>query len=983
MNTEIKGWCVGVVEAAVLLAVTSVPVFVNFYGFRVFELGKGSLVVSLALLVALAGAIALIEDRLSSVRVALRQPLVVAAILMWLATLVATAFSVAPRISLLGSQERAEGLVALTAGLLMFGGALGASRADDRRGRIVGALVGGSVPVALFALIQAAGVAALPGKIESTSRAFSMLSNPIFLGSYLMLLVPITVSQTAAAWREKRSATGIGLAIIALLQVGGIAVSASRGPGLGLAAGVVVLLLAWAASRGQRGVAALALVLAVAGALFLGVLNMPDSPLSRLADVPWLGRYAEIGETGEGSQETRLLVWDAVDRLVRASEPQRLLVGNGPETLKYVLLPHTGPNVGGKGQSDRLVDRAHSVPLDDLVTTGLLGAAARLAVFGAWLYSAALALGLLPTRRRRRALAAALAVGALAGAATLLVPSLARYAGALAALGLLAGLLVFLVLAALGGRPDSEADSESGTDTALAAGLLAAGAAAVAESAVGIETIVPQLVFWVLAGVVAALALPGAGLARPTVEHAPAPRPASATATESGTVTLSWSGGGAALGLAFGAAMGILLYDFLAFGDAKLPATIPTLIVLLVGAWLAGLVAAAAAREALTGAGSVALVGFAAYAATRALTLAATGDAAMLFAATTLFLVVAALVGGWWVRDRYLTAPIVSGVAAIAYPLLAIVAVAALFTLAVRPVEADIYFQSALVNFEAARTVVDESQIEFARQRYADAETLFERAHALNPSEDTYYLKQAEEYALLMSLSPDLETQLHWFNRAQAEIGKARDLDPAMPYHLFNHGHMQLVFAQMVQDEEQRTRLAADAEINLQQAFDAVPYDPHVANELALAKLLQGDNVSGVALLEYVRDNLDDENALTWQLLARAYGAAGASEEAEQALQRAMELGGGSPEDMIALGDAARQADDLQAASEWYERAIASGAQNWAVYFNLGLLYRDLGRTQQALETLNVAMQLAPSQDAALQIQTAVQGLLENSAGIP
>jgi tetratricopeptide (TPR) repeat protein len=1022
MDTKLRAWCVGVVEAAVLVAVTSVPLFVNFYGFRVFELSKGSLVVALALLAALAGIVALIEGRFGGVLRVLRQPLVVAALLMWSAMVLATVFSVVPRSSLLGSQERAQGLLALSAALVMFGAAAGAARGRNRRARIVGALIGGSVPVALYALTQAVGIVAVPGKVESTARAFGTLSNPIFLGAYLMLIVPVTVAAAAAALSERRTLTGVGLALVAILQLAGLAVSASRGPGLGLAAGLLVLLLAWGAIRGRREVAVAAIAAAVAGAVFLVVLNMPSSPLAPLAGVPFLGRYAEIGEVNEGSQETRLLVWQAVDRLVNETDAPRLVVGYGPETLKYVLLAHTGPNVGGKGQSDRLVDRAHSVPLDDLVTTGLLGAMARLFVFGAWLFTASRTLGLAPTRRRRRILAAALAIGGAAGLATLLVPSLSPYSGALAALGLLAGLLVFLVGIALKGGRDTANDALEpgataadganaaagrgagepggraapaksgsplgdpstvgtgiGSDRALAAGLLAAGAAAVAEASVGIETVAPQLVFWVLAGLVVAMALP-TGNGDQAAERRRRPERSD---DGEGVVTLSWTPGGAALGIACGGAMGILLYEFLAFGPVRLPETMPVLVMLVVSTWLAGLLAAATAREALSATGLSALAAFIVYTALRAGVLSISGDAAVLYAATVLWLIVLGLVAGWWIRERYVRAPLVSGAVAVAYPLLAIVAGVGVVTLAVRPVQADIYFQSALVNFEAARGVVDEQQLEYARERYADAETLFERAARLNPGEDTYPLKRAEAYTFLMSLSPDVETQLHWFQRAQTEIGRARDLDPSMPYHPFNHGHMQLVLAQMIGDEERRTRLASDAEINLQLAFDAVPYDPHVANELALAKLLQGDSVSGVALLEYVRDNLDDENALTWQLLARAYATAGRTDEAGTALERAMELGGGSPEDLVALGDAARQIDDLAAAAQWYERAVTAGARNWAVFYNLGLLYRDLGRTQEAMEALNGAVQLAPSEEERAQAQNAIQRLLEDSAGLP
>lgn len=66
------------------------------------------------------------------------------------------------------------------------------------------ALIGGSVPVAAYALTQALGLVAVPGIVESKARVFGTLSNPIFLAAYLMLLVPLTVARLAAAVRAGR-----------------------------------------------------------------------------------------------------------------------------------------------------------------------------------------------------------------------------------------------------------------------------------------------------------------------------------------------------------------------------------------------------------------------------------------------------------------------------------------------------------------------------------------------------------------------------------------------------------------------------------------------------------------------------------------------------------------------------------------------------------------------------------------------------------
>jgi tetratricopeptide (TPR) repeat protein len=967
MNTQLRAWSLGVLEAATLVALTTVPLLVNFYGFRVFDLPKAALLVALALVAALFGVVALVERRPGDWRGALGRPVVAAALFSWLATVIATVFSIVPRLSLFGSGERAQGLITLSAALVLFGAVAVTARERARRARIVAALIAGSVPVAVFALLQALGAQVVAGTVESTTRVFGTLSNPIFLGAYLMLVVPLTWARLVAAWGGRRIVLTGGLALVLLAQLGALLASQSRGPLVGLAAGAIVFALAWSAAGGRRAWGWSAVVLSLVGITVVVVLNLPGAGLDPVRRLPIVGRFAQITQTESGSQATRLRIWEAVDRLVASESPRQLVVGNGPEALKYALLPHTGANIAGRAQADRLVDRAHNALLDALVMTGLLGALALLLVHGAWFLTAATALGIADDARARRTLVALLAAGALLGALARLVPALRVHAGALVLLGMVAALAVFLVLAVARRRDAAIVDL-------VPVALLAAGAAAVAEAAFGIQTVVTQVVFWVLAGLVVA------GRDAEPVE-APAPvaaRPRHEAPREQGTVTLSWSAGGAALGLATGAAMGLAIYDLLLRGTPRLPDTVAVTILLVAAAWLAGLLAASDAGESTTAAGVTALAAFAVYLPLRAVVPAVTGDAAALWGATLVFLIALVLLGGWWIRARASRAGATSGAVAIAYPILAIPMVAALYVLSVRPVTADVYFQAAATNFDAALQSDDTA-------RFGFAEDLFQRAVALNPTEDSYHLQWGERYTLVGGLAGDPVKAAPWFQKAQSEVVRAEQLDPRMPYHTFNRGHLQLVFAQMVTDPQQRVTVAQNAETALQQAFDKLPSDPQVANELALARLLQGDEErvkKAVSVLEYVRDHLDPQNATTYQLLGRAYAAAGRTADAQAAVERAIALGAGSAEDLVTLGDLARQADDLPTAIKYYEQAVNKGDATWAVLFNLGLLYRDTGDVDKAMNALSQALQRAPAEEQA-RVQAAIEALLTSGTGVP
>jgi len=991
MITKLQAWSAGAIEMALLLAAAAVPVFVNFYGFHVFDLGKNAVVVSLALAVAVIGLVALIEGAgsgsLLGLTRALRRPLVAAAGLLALTTALATATSITPRLSLLGSQERAQGLVALLAVLALFGAAAWLARDEARRGRIVGMLLAGSVPVALYAVTQALGLEVVPGKVESASRVFGTIANPIFLGAYLMLLWPLALARVWQAVRDDRPVLFAGYAAVALLQLAALLLAGSRGPLFGLVAGLVVLVMAGGLASGRHGVAWGALGLVVAGAIFLALFNVPNSPLAPLRGAPVIGRFGRISETSSGSEAARLRIWRSVGRLL-AGRPARLATGHGPEALKYALIPYAETYVAGRGQAGRLVDRSHNVLLDALAMTGILGALALLSVYGAWLWSAAVAAGLAPTAPDRRRLAMLLAAGTGLGASSWLAAPL--YAGALTLLGLVAGLIVYFAWALVAGasRPsDAPADSqESSTDATrrLALALLAVGAAAVVEAAFGIQTVVTQVVFWMLAGVVVAV---GAGdrIAAAVSDRAPAgvPRQRSrrsrehAAEPEPGGVTITWSAGGAALGMVAGAVLGLIVNDFVLYGTGLLADTLTVVVLLGLAALAAGWLVATDVGESRVAFLIVALIVFGLYVTLRVATWVAAQDASWVYAATVLWLVALVPVGGWWLRGAAApNAPLGQGAVGILYPLLAIPAGVLVWVLAIQPVRADIYFQSAGANFDAAVKTDDATLFNVA-------EELFGRATRLNPREDVYYLLWGERYTRVGTAAADVTVAAPAFDKAQKMVAQAETLDPLMPYHTFNRGHLQLLFAQKLEaGSKQSIDAAANAAVALQQVFDKVPYDPQVANELALAKLVAGDSQGAIKLLEYSREQLDARNGQTYRLLGQAYYATDQTDKALEALQKAVAPGTSLAKQerfqvQLMLAEIARERGDLDTAIDHYEQLLAGGAGDWRILFNLGLVYRDKGNFEKSLAALSQTLQAAPD-DASVraQIQQALDSVL-------
>ncbi len=1008
MDTKLRALCVGIGEAAELLVVAAVPVFVNYYSFRIFEPDKGSIVLALGTLAFVMGLIALVEGGLGRLREAWRQPLVLAASAVTLATLLATAGSIARRMSLLGSGERAQGLLALLAVQALFAVAAWLAIDPLRRARLVAWVIVASVPVAALAIVQALGIELVAGEVESKTRVFGTLSNPIFLGAYLMLVVPLTVGRCVAAWRDNRPSLLGGLTAIVVLQLAALILSGSRGALLGLTAGLVVLGLAMGIAAGRRRLAAAVLALALLGMGFLALFNHSASPLAPLRSLPYVGRLGRIADTSGGSEAARMRIWAASNRLLRATPPQRLLIGYGPEALKYALLPHGQTYIAGRGQAERLVDRAHNVLLDALLMTGLLGAVALLLVYGAWLYLATVAAGLAPTPRERRWLALLLVVGVLAGAATWLVPPLRLSSAALVHLGLVGGLVAYLTAAWWRGW------RERRTTDVLAFTLLATGVAAVVEAGFGIQTVVTQTLFWVLAGLLVGLsrasAPGGAALtdrepeaeaagqaadrqaARPGSEESLASRLRSARSQDRreprSAIRIGWSPSAVALGLVLGATLGLVPHGAYLYGTPASPDAFPVVLTVVFLTWLAGVLLARDARVEAGGVGLAAALSLAAMLLVRWLTLTVAKDAAVLHAVTFWWLVLIALASGALLRsavDR--RAPVLRPLAAGLYVLLGVSAVAFLVARAMLPVQGDIYFQSAVANFSAAMTATDQATFE---QRYATANELYNRAVARNRFEPLYPMRWGELYTklaanILAAPAPDPQAKAQavaqTFERAQAYAVIAEQLEPLQPYHAFNRGHLQLLFAQGLTDETQRQSVAANAAAAFQQAFDKVPYDPAVAAEFGVARLLEGRVQEAVALLEYARQ-LDPQDAASLQALAQAYRVAGRSADAFQAAYDALEAGAKGPEALTILGDLERDRDRLDDALNYYAQAAELAPENWGILFNLGLLYRDNGETDKAMDSLVRALQLAPQSERE-RVQAAIDGLLGSGGALP
>jgi tetratricopeptide (TPR) repeat protein len=247
--------------------------------------------------------------------------------------------------------------------------------ASQNTGQVVTSLDAGLVVLSLGAII-------LPFFLGIRSRLTSVLSAACYL--FLMMV------QLTTIW-----------------------FSGSRGPLLGLMAGLFVFAIMFTVLRRLRRTFYAAIGLALAGAIFLGVFNLPNTPLEPLKQLPYVGRLGSFLETESGTGKVRVLIWEGAVQLIKA-EPFRTLVGWGPESMYVAYNRFYPPDLAHYEARNASPDRSHNETYDSLVITGILGFFAYWTVFYTFFYFALNLLGLVRPNHRRWLYGALLGTGIVA-----------------------------------------------------------------------------------------------------------------------------------------------------------------------------------------------------------------------------------------------------------------------------------------------------------------------------------------------------------------------------------------------------------------------------------------------------------------------------------------------------------------------------------------------------------------------------------------
>ncbi len=495
-------------ESGWLAALVVVPVFFNIHGERIFEEEKVLILRSVAVLSAVFGVVRLLERRkFRESQPPWRIPLILPFLLVIAAHLLSTAFSIDPKLSFWGGANRLQGTYTSLSIFSLFFIIVMTLRSQEQIDRIVTILLAGSLPVALYGIAQFCGLDPIAWSSDFQGRITSTAGNPIFLSGYLIMIVPLTIirlieqlgySQNKLNFDFQspfKQACALETGVYGLLlavQLSALLLSQSRGPMVGLLAGLLVFLLIMAkqCDRPLWGLWGIIAASAVLG--FLVVFNMPHSPLAAWQEVPFLGRLSSVFKT----DPVRFHIWQGVCNLL-AENPWRLILGYGPETLYAAILRHIPPELFCITRFQALPDRAHNETFDLLTMFGVVGFGAQVIFFGSLSLYILRWLGEIDSARERFGFLALFVSGGIAGwLLPLIVKGDCSFSGIGTAAGMACGIVVFLVCSLYNKSPTNHATN---ANSLLLAALFSALIGHLLEIHFGIATVSTRLLFWVYA----------------------------------------------------------------------------------------------------------------------------------------------------------------------------------------------------------------------------------------------------------------------------------------------------------------------------------------------------------------------------------------------------------------------------------------------------------------------------------------------------
>jgi tetratricopeptide (TPR) repeat protein/O-antigen ligase len=777
------------------------------------------------------------------------------------------------------------------------------------------------LPVSLYGIMQHYRVDPLVWIRGGTYRVESTLGNPILIGAYLIMVVPLTGWQLVRSFslirsRGKKADFSLVLfgcyLLLLILQLICLVFTQSRGPLIGLMAGVFFSLLLLAVSKGWKGLALTTIGLAIGLGFFLIALNLPDTPLAPMRKMPFLARLGEIS----AHIRERTVIWEGAVEMITA-DPLKAVVGHGPDSMGltfYSYLPPEWLYIAGSGLS---ADRCHNETLDAWVTGGLIGLVAYLALFGSIFYYGLKQLGLIANSRQRTFLIGIWLMGGFLG---VLIPWLVEGSLKWVGLGIPAGLLLALVIylmVALFQRGKREI--RGGHNQILLIALLSAIVAHFVEIQFGIAITATRTYFWLYAALLAVIGHHWQRCPEPDEGPVEGEEPIPEAAAETlppyssgqrrsqrrrgkgqrvdrplGVTSIPLSGSVLSHSLLVGLILATTGFDLINH-QFDLRANGPVIFGLLFIVWVLG------RTPILTSNLQSPISNFSTYvlgsllcffpfiAAHAAIVLPGAGvERANIVYYAYIFSIILAVAVALMIGSN-LSLPLYRSRAWWLYPIIGIGALFLILNTNLKAAQADIYYKFALSSEETGD--IDK------------AIALYGRAIQLTPRWDQYYSSLGWAYGLKAVTAADANQRTALFEESRKVLEHAQQMSPLDPDIMAKLGHIYWNWASLTPNLEQRAEKL----------------------EVALAHYRQAVTLSPLNHGYLLKDNI----VQTYLHLGAIYTSLG----------------------------------KLSQAAEVYQKASEMAPDRYESHKNLALVYRQLGRLDEALEEAETARDLAPEEE--------------------
>jgi len=388
LELKISKYCDRAIFYSLLVLTFLLPLIYSPYSYSYFEMPKLFLLRTITIISLTAWIIKIIVDG----KIELKKTLIGPFWLLFLVTAcIATTQSINQHISIYGELYRYEGLLTLANYALLFFIVHNYFDSKQTKQTWLNCLMGSALIVSLLSIFQRFGliIAVTPDAFDS--RSFATFGNPLYLGAFLTLSIPLAASYLLIKIEEENESESNFLlsgwfwiiTILIALQTIALLTTFSRGAWLGLCIGFIVFVLLSRKniiSYYRQLVPSLAVILIITSLIF-GLISLSTN--SHRINSSISKRALSTFEITEGTSGNRLYIWKMSLPMI-SGKP---FFGYGLDSYGIVFQKFRPPDWYKKITEQAVPDKAHNDLLQLAVDQGISGLIAYFALIVALLFT--------------------------------------------------------------------------------------------------------------------------------------------------------------------------------------------------------------------------------------------------------------------------------------------------------------------------------------------------------------------------------------------------------------------------------------------------------------------------------------------------------------------------------------------------------------------------------------------------------------------